>query len=37
MVVTVSHYYNPQPPANKLFNVGSGNQAIKGAVDKDES
>lgn len=37
MHVSISHYYNPQPPAYKVFNVGSGNQAIKGAVDMDES
>lgn len=33
MHVTISHYYNPQPPVYKVLTVGLGNQAIKGAVD----
>lgn len=35
--VTTSHYYNPQPTLYKVFNMGLGNQAIKWAVDTDES
>lgn len=35
--VTLSHYSNPQPPAYKAFIVGSGNQAIREALDVDES
>lgn len=37
MDVNVSHYYKPQPPVYKVFNVGSGNQAIKGVMDMNES
>lgn len=36
MHVTISHYYNPQPPVQS-FQRGSRNQAIKGTVDMDES